>query len=481
MSAIGIIAIIFTFGVAILAHEFGHFVCAKLLGVGVETFSIGMGKKLVKKKWGETTYCISAIPFGGYVVLKGAMSKEMEKHLKEQEGEKESEPVEQTEITQKATGKKSLPSLVSEDILLLRNKPLPVKIAIYGAGVFFNYIIAIMTFTGIGVVGMYVPAPKPPVVGYVSGGSVPQKLGIKKGDVVTAVNGQPVKEFDDIYDRIGRLLKANVTTLTLALHRGGTDYVVQVPLAKDSPTFRGFIENFGPPLPPYIDEVVYNLPAEKAGIKAGDLIMAINGKEIEDWRQLVNITKRSVGKPLRIRIRRNGEYLTKVVTPIPRPKAPKTGQMGIALGAPHKILKRLPPGEAFMESLKASYRVAEFVVISTYKMFARFNVREISENVGGPVAIAIASYRYARRSLREYFYFFGAFNIMLLILNILPLPILDGGHILFSVYEAVFRRSISAKVLIRIYSVMIALLITLALLVTYNDIIRNLWRLGLGR
>jgi regulator of sigma E protease len=98
--------------------------------------------------------------------------------------------------------------------------------------------------------------------------------------------------------------------------------------------------------------------------------------------------------------------------------------------------------------------------------------------MGGPVAIAIESYRQAKSGLRNYFYFFGAFNIMLLMLNILPLPILDGGHILFSTIESVFRKPIPAKALLHIYSIMIIILIALALLVTYNDIVRNFWRLG---
>ena len=99
--------------------------------------------------------------------------------------------------------------------------------------------------------------------------------------------------------------------------------------------------------------------------------------------------------------------------------------------------------------------------------------------MGVPVAIAIESYRQARSGLRNYFYFFGAFNIMLLMLNIMPLPILDGGHILFSIIETIIRRPISPKMLLRIYSVMIVVLIGLALLVTFNDIIGNLWRLGI--
>jgi len=480
-SFIGILAIIFTFGVAILAHEFGHFICAKILGVGVETFSIGMGKKLVKIKKGETTYCLSAIPFGGYVVLKGSLSKEMEDHIKKEEKKKEEQKEGETKEQPKEEEekKKSLPELVTDDILMLRNKPLPVKIIIYAAGVLFNYIVAIFTFTAILMIGMDVPVPKAPVIGYIAPDSVPDQLGIKTGDVVKTVNGEPVVEFRKIYTRIDTLLNAKATTLTLAMDRDDESYTINLPLSMKSGKFKGFIGNLYPPLEPYIEDVIYNQPAEKAGIEPGDYIVGINDKPISDWMELVGVIRKSVGTSLNLKIKRGEEILFVEAMPTSRHDDPEVGQLGIIRGDPNTILKRLPPGEAFTESIFTSWRIMEFVVVNTYELFSRFNMKEIGDNMGGPVAIAIESYRQAKSGLRNYFYFFGAFNIMLLMVNILPLPILDGGHILLSIIEAVFRRPISAKLLVRIYSVMIIFLIAIALLITYNDIIKNLWRLGL--
>ena len=472
MSIIGIIAIAFTFGVAILAHEFGHFIFAKLLGVGVETFSIGMGKKIIKIKRGETTYCLSAIPFGGYVVMKGALSKEMEAQLRENE-EKSKEKKEEGE-----KNKKSLPELVSDDILSLRNKSLPVKVAIYASGVFMNFVVAIITFTAIMVIGMDVPEPKPPIVGFVAPASVPERLDIKQGDRVKAVNGKPVKNFDEIYERLGVLINTKATTLTITLERGEKTFNVGVPLNIKSPKFLEFMRNFNPPLEPYIEEVMYNQPADRANIMPGDYVLEVNDKPINDWMQMVVTIRSSVGKPVRLKIRRGNQYLFKVVTPVSRPEEPEVGQLGIIRGEPKTVLKRLPVVEAVGESFTISYQIMGFVVVNTYKLFSRFNVHEMGENLGGPVAIAIESYRQAKSGLRNYFYFFGAFNIMLLMLNILPLPILDGGHILFSTIESIFRKPIPAKTLLHIYSIMIIILIALALLVTYNDIVRNFWRLG---
>ena len=473
-SLIGILAIVFTFGVAILAHEFGHFLFAKLLGVGVETFSIGMGKKLVKIKKGETTYCISAIPFGGYVALKGSLSKEMEDHI---EKEKENEKKEKTEEPTEEKKKKSLSGLVTDDILMLRNKPLPVKILIYGAGVFFNYVVAILTFSLIMIVGIEAPSPRDPVVGYITPGTVPDQMGVKQGDVISTIEDKPVEKFEDFYERMNSFMEANATTMTITMRRDSESYKLQVPLSQDSPKLRGFISNFTPRLEPYIEDVMYNQPAEKAGIQPGDYIVGVNGKEIKDWMQLVEIIKNSGGKELTLRIKRGDQYLDITAAPTVRTGEEGGPKLGIVRGEPNTEILRLGVVKAFLESIKTSYRIMEFVVVNTYELFARFNMKEIRDNVGGPVAIAIQSYRQAKTSLQNYFYFFGAFNIMLMMLNILPLPILDGGHILFSVIETVFRRPISPKILIRIYTVMLVLLISLALLVTYNDIIRNLWRL----
>jgi regulator of sigma E protease len=264
MSITGLIAIVFTFGVAILAHEFGHFIFAKLLGVGVETFSIGMGKKVIKIKRGETTYCLSSIPFGGYVVLKGAISKEMEAQLRENE-EKAKEKKEAGE-----KDKKSLPEMVSDDILSLRNKPLPVKVAIYASGVFMNFVVAIITFTAIMVIGIDVPVPKPPIVGFVAPATIPEQLGVKQGDRVKAVNGIPVKNFDEIYERLGVLIESKATTLTITLARGEKTFNVGVLINIKSQKFLGFIRNFNPPLSPYIEDVMYNQPADRANIMPGD-------------------------------------------------------------------------------------------------------------------------------------------------------------------------------------------------------------------
>jgi len=476
MSIIGIIAIAFTFGVAILAHEFGHFLLAKILGVGVETFSIGMGKKIFKLKWGETTYCLSAVPFGGYVVLKGALSKELEEHLKEEEKKKDADKEGTPPVEEKS---KSLSEMATDDIISLRNKPLIVKIAIYSSGVFMNFIVAIIAFTLIMMVGMETPNPKKPIVGYVAADSLTENMGVRSGDVVLKVNEKPIKYFDDIIERMESLYESNVTTMTIALQRNEKVFDVSIPLAPKSQIFIGFMKYFHPAHPPYIEDVMYNQPADKAGIRPGDYIIQINEEPIGDWYQLVDIIRSSVGKPLRVQVRRGEETLAMVATPTGRADEPDVGQLGILMGDPDKILKRMGFGEALGESINVSFRIMGFVVSHTYKLFARFNMREISDNMGGPVAIAIESYRQARSGLRNYFYFFGAFNIMLLMLNIMPLPILDGGHILFSIIETIIRRPISPKMLLRIYSVMIVVLIGLALLVTFNDIIGNLWRLGI--
>jgi regulator of sigma E protease len=485
---IGLFAVMFTFGVAILAHEFGHYILAKILGVGVETFSIGMGKKLIKRKWGETTYCISAIPIGGYVVLKGSLSKEMEDQMKEEEKSREDNPDSETDTSEDAPDKKekdtgkSIVAMATEDILMLRNKPLWVKIAIYSAGVIFNFILAIITFTLIMMSGIEVYPPKPPIVGYVESGSMPEKLGMRKGDIFESVNGSPIKNYPDILMNIKTLIESKETTLTLSMMHIddiiSETYKASLPLSQDSTKYiNKFFSNFPPPCVPYISNVTYNSPADRIGLQPGDYIVEINNEPIDDWFQMVGIIQKSAGVNLRMKIKRGEEIIETEIIPKASHEKPFYGRIGIAMGDPDKKLKRLAPGAAFIESFRASFRIMSFVAVNTYEMFARFNVKEMRDNMGGPIAIGIESYRQAKSNLRDYFYFFGAFNIMLLMLNILPLPILDGGHILVSVIETIFRRPVPAKILVRIYTVMIVFLLSMALLVTCNDFINNKWRI----
>lgn len=492
MSLVGIIAIIFTFGVAILAHEFGHFLLAKVLGVGVETFSIGMGKKLVKIKWGETTYCLSAIPFGGYVVLKGAMSKEMEEELnkeKEKESEKETvKGIDSDEVHEKTPEKepaekakqeesKSLTHMATEDIEVLREKPLWVKIAIYASGVTFNYIVAIITFSIILMIGLPQSPPKPPLVGYVPADSVLAEMGVKAGDRILSVNGKDVEHFEDVYSEMFSVMENGATTFSLIMKRPDDGkYKIYPPMDRKDPRFSSFAQYFSPPHKPYIGEVIYNQPAEKAGMQPGDMILAIDGKKVDYWSQMAQIIRSSPDCSLTFTIRRDDEITTITTSPCADENDPGVGKLGIVMGDPETKIYSLPPWKAVPESVGTSVRIIQFVAVSTYEMFSRFDVGEIRGSMGGPVAIAVQSYRQVKRGWIDFFYFFGAFNIMLAMINILPLPILDGGHILFSIIETIRGKPIAAKTLVRIYTIMFIILISLALLLTINDIIQNWWR-----
>ncbi len=488
-SIIGLLAIIFTFGIAILVHEFGHFLFAKLLGVGVEVFSIGFGKKLIKFKKGETTYALSVIPFGGYVQLKGAISIEEEKVS---EPEKESDDKKPSAETQEvppcdktSTDTEEKPKTTSEviysDILSLKQKPLGTKLAIFSSGVFFNYLTAVLVLTLLIAVGFEENAPFPPVIGHIDKTFPHDQYDIKVQDSILAVNESETEDWTDIEIALLSLTKEKQPQVTLTIQRDGSRLQQQLPLFLADDFTSPLVAMIYPDVPAYVGDIIPNKPAEKAGLKGGDFIRSINGIPTHSWYDMVDIIRESVGKPLDFEVQRGDQLLHLIITPKPRADKPQMGEIGIARGNPAKRLLREPLFTSFINSFGRSYNISLFIVYTMYDIISSMNLTLVKESLGGPIAIAVISYKTAQRGVMDFLLFFAAFNIMLAIINLLPIPILDGGHILISIIEATIKRSIPARILIKIYTMFLLLLIGVAILVTYNDIIMNIWRLGIGR
>ncbi len=487
-SIIGLLAIIFTFGIAILVHEFGHFLFAKLLGVGVEVFSIGFGKKLIKFKKGETTYALSVIPFGGYVQLKGAIPIEKEKTSEPEKKPDDKEPSAETQSVPprgKTLPDSEKPATTSEviysDILSLRQKPLGTKLVILSSGVFFNYLTAVLVLTFLIAAGYEENAPFPPVIGHIDKTFPHDQYDIKVQDSILAVNESETENWTDIELALLSLTKEEQPEVTLTVQRDGRKLRQQLPLFFADDLTSPLVAMIHPDVPAYVGNIIPNKPAEKAGLEDGDFVRSINGIPTDSWYDMVDIIRENVGKPLDFEVQRGEQFLHLIITPKPRADKPQMGEIGIARGNPTKRLLREPLFTSFINSFGRSYNISLFIVYTMYDMISRMNLTLLKENVGGPIAIAVISYKTAQRDLKDFLLFFAAFNIMLLILNLLPIPVLDGGHILISIIEATLKRSIPAHILIKIYTTFLLLLIGVAILVTYNDIIMNIWRLGISR
>jgi len=419
-----VVAFLVLIGVLIWFHELGHFLFAKLFGVKVEVFSIGFGPVLLKKQYGETEYRLSVIPLGGFVKLYGE-----EDNL--------------------------------ADPRAFSSKPNWQKILIAFAGSFFNFILAILVFWFLGVLGKEVPkyALEKPVVGYVQENSLAERLGIKEGDLVLSVNGKEVETWKDLEERMLREIFAR--TITVEVLRGGKVEVLRGELDVRNP------KAFGaePIIEPVIGGVLEGSPAHQVGIRKGDRILSINGVEVKTWQEAVKLIRSS--EKINLRIERDGREKELTILPM---RDPKTNLSVIGV-IPHIETVRLKQG--VYESLVAS--VEKIVLLSglTLKAVWSMITGALSPtNLGGPIAIAQLAGQSAQQGIIPYLNLLAFISVQLAIFNLLPLPMLDGGLIVLFFIEMLRRKPLSVKFKEAWQKTGLALIIALSLFVILNDLIR---------
>ena len=434
-----LLSVIFVFSVLVFFHELGHFLAAKLFGVRVERFSIGYPPRLFGVKIGETDYCISAIPFGGYVKLAGMVDESLDTEIK-------GEPWE------------------------FNSKPAWQKAIIISAGVIMNVILAIVILVGI----LYVKGePVIPIttVGYVQDGSVAQKVGLQRFDKIVAINDQPVKTWNEIQ----QLYIANLgKEITFTVERDGQ--LLKLVLSRDNLGEEGS-ENLGiaPMIPAIVGDVVPGYPAEKAGLQKGDKIVAINGQPIRDWMDMTDIVSKSAGKPLQFQIERNGSLLTVEVTPKavnevgPDGESKIVGKIGISAIA---FVERRPLsfGQALTKGWEQAKFTSAMMVKTLYWLVT--GKKSAKEVIGGPIMIGKMAGDFAKTGFVNLLELLAYLSLMLAIINILPLPVLDGGHLVMIIIEGITGKPIPTKVKVAIQQVGMALMLMLILFVIYNDISR---------
>ncbi len=441
-----IISILSTLGIFIVAllilvfiHELGHFLAAKLFNMRVERFSLGFPPRLFGFKWGETDYCVSATPLGGYVKISGMIDESMDTdHL-----EKEPEPWE------------------------FRSKPVWQRMIVISAGVIFNMLLAVVIFAGMAMTyGEQTVQPDSVDGIYVSPESVAAKAGFETGDHIQAVNGEKVRDFSEFFS-MSRLMSDN---LSYTVRRGGESVTVQVPDSLIGEINKeGFI-SLEDALPSRISGVVSDSPAEKAGLEGGDQIFAINGDTVRYWMELVEHIQ-SGNKKLNLTVVRSSDTLQKTLTP-----DPETGKIGIYPVRPTDYFNVQLSDNNFLESINKGVVRTKETTVGIIQGFGKMIGGNISirENLGGPVAIAALTKQVTDRSgLMGFWQITALLSITLAIMNILPIPVLDGGHLMFLIYEGIARREPSARVRMILQQIGFILLIGLLIFVTFNDIIRQ--------
>jgi regulator of sigma E protease len=427
-----ILAFIFVLGVLIFVHELGHFVMARRIGVRVLTFSLGFGPKLLSYRRGDTEYCISAIPLGGYVKMAGENPDD--------------------------------PRSGSPDEFLSKSKWERFQILIMGP--LMNIALAVIVMALVLMQGADVPAyqDQPPVVGVVLPGSAAERGGIRRGDRLLTVAGDEVETWEDLFLAIGTRANRDVAVTIL---RDGRP--VNLMVRPDSET-RFEVGNIGvlPDVNPYVESVIAGTPAEQAKLKAGDVVLALNGERMALRSQLMEAIARNGMHELDLTIRRDGkEQHVKLMPALREGRA----MIGVYLGDVTKEFKPNPL-EAIGLSVQRNIEFGGLI----FKTLGGLFVGETSpRQLMGPVAIAQLSGESAAAGWIALFTLMASISLNLGLLNLLPIPVLDGGHIFIMMLEGIARRDFSMAVKEKMFLAGFVLLMMLMVTVIYNDLTRIAW------
>ncbi|MBI4428680.1 MAG: RIP metalloprotease RseP [Ignavibacteriales bacterium] len=424
---------VITIGILVFIHELGHFLAAKFFGMRVDRFSIGFPPRAFGKKIGETDYCVSWIPIGGYVKIAGMIDESFDTDFVGQEPQ----PWE------------------------FRAKPIWQRMIVISAGVIMNILLAIFIFWGI---IYYQGKLTRPIteIGYVVPESPAAKAGLKSGDKIISVNSHDVTRWEEIESII--YAEALGNDLTLEIQRRNESITTFI-ARSDLPDISD--ERFGilpAGLLAVVQRVESGMPAEHVGLQPGDTIKTVN-KEPVVYAGLQETIRSNAGKEILIGWKRSENLLEAKVTPTTE------GRIGIALDAvytgPVEHVEYSLIG-AFPEGVKEVWIASAFFVNNIYQLIV--GRASFTRSVGGPIKIAQIATRSAESGVMTFLGFMALLSMSLALLNVLPFPALDGGHLLFLTYEGVFRREIPHKVKIAIQQAGVFLLLVFMAFVLYNDI-----------
>ncbi len=427
--------------ILVLIHELGHFLAAKWFGMRVERFSIGFPPRLFGFQKGDTDYCISATPLGGYVKISGMIDESMDESFIESEPQ----PWE------------------------YRSKPVWQRMIVITAGVIFNMILAVIIYTGMFWTYGSQEVPSENVGSlYIPQESLAHEVGFRSGDRLISVNGNRPETYKG-----GNLFSiADLTSSNIVFQVERDQAVVDLPAPvgfidrlNSSPNFIS-IENA---LPSIISSTVMGSAAEKAGIQGGDRIIAVDGQDVHWWTHLTTLIKSSEGS-MNLTLVRQSDTLNVSVTP---ESVSKT--VGIYPVNPIDEFGVVSVDYGFFGGIGAGVAntwESTNGILSGFGLLFSGDV-SLRENLGGPLAIASVTRQATDRSGWVGFWTITAFlSITLAIMNMLPIPVLDGGHFVFLVYEAIVRKEPSVRFRMVMQQVGMVLVLGLMIFVTFNDILR---------
>jgi regulator of sigma E protease len=431
-----ILAFVFVLGVLIFVHELGHFLMARRIGVRVLTFSLGFGPKLIGLRRGDTEYCISAVPLGGYVKMAGENPNSVR------------------------TG--------ASDEFLSKSKWQRFQVLIMGP--VMNLVVAVAVMAAVLYHGVPAPAfmQQPPLVGKILDKSVMKPAGLQSGDLILSVDGDRVTTWEDFLNTMATKSRRHVA---VTVERAGTHLdITFVPVG----TGRYDIVDIDhldilPVLHPQITSLQPETPAVQAGLRAGDVVLAADGERPVTNKRLLEIIRANEGKAIPIEITRDAQILQVAVVP-------RTINGTIQIGADVSAfeIRTIKPGiwGALKMSLDQNWAWAKMIAQTVGGLFTHHtSVKQLM----GPVAIADMAGMAAALGMQQLFSLMAMISLNLGLLNLMPIPVLDGGHIAILALEGVSKRDFSMQVKKKMLLAGFVLLLMLMGTVIYNDLTRIEW------
>jgi len=426
-----ILAFVIVFGVLVFFHEFGHFFMAKLVGIRVEVFSFGYGKRLFGIKKGDTDYRISLVPIGGFVKFTGEDVFEKKREIE------------------------------AGDFQAAKRWQ---RFLVMVMGSVMNIILAILLVTVVNMVSHTVPVyhEQAPVIGLIESGSPAELAKMMPGDEIISIDGKETKTWTDVDIAVGTRPDR---TLIIEVKRDGR--IIPIDLTTESRTRLAFgYAGFMPEIWTQVTMVTANSPADEGGLEVGDIVLAIN-KETAFHSQFIEIVESSPEVELEFLVDRNGEHITLNITP---QREGDVGKIGIG-HIPNSIIKKFGFFKAIGESVKFNVNLA-FMVIDFLKDLITGEAS--AKQLGGPLEIANFSYAALRAGFMTMVTWIAFFSLQLGVINLFPIPVLDGGQILVLGLEGLFRRDFSPKVKQVVMQIGFAIFIVLIVFVLLNDIAKRL-------
>lgn len=444
MLTLSVVAFIVALSVLIIVHEFGHFILAKKAGIKVERFSIGFGPRLFGWKWWGTDFCVSLLPLGGYVKMQG----------------EETAPTEEA-----ASPASALPDSFS-------SKTVWQRIQVGAAGPLMNLLFAFFLFPIVFLLGRNIPVflHQPPVVTSVLPGSQAEAAGLKAGDLLLSLGDTTFQNWEE---EMRAVPLSSGQDSVLKIRRGGAVQEIKIHIGAMEEVGGGSL-GVEPPIATQQEVVITKVQsrssADEAGFLSGDKVLSIDGAPLLNWEHLRRTVQQTKGKELRFGVERQGLSKTLKVS-ADYDKGARQWLIGVQSEpvALPSTLQHYSLREAIQNGTAEAAKLVGLTFVVVKKLFT---LQLSYKMLGGPVQIAYSLAQASSSGFSDFLYFVGFLSIQLGILNLLPIPVLDGGLLLFLLIEGALRKPIPFRIRLITQQVGMALLLVFILLVTFNDLDR---------